>query len=934
MDNITLNPKGSLWRKWDLHVHTPASIENQYEGANNEEKWQRFIGDIEQLPPEFKVIGINDYFFIDGYRRVLHEWKDNSRMQNIALFLPVIEFRIRKFCGHKEWNRINYHVIFSDELSPEVIQQQFLNSLSSKYALDPEATGVTWQGVITPESVMDLGSKIIKSVPLQERGNYGSTLKEGFNNLNIDDNALHDALVNNTFLQGKYITAIGKAEWDKINWADNSIAEKKTVINTADVIFCASEDVPSFERAKRKLTKAGVKDLLLDCSDSHHNLNSEDKDRLGNCNTWIKADTTFEGLKQILYEPNDRVCVSELPPDVKDSYQVIDKVILNEDGFWQQEINLNPNLNTIIGGRSTGKSTLLSCVANRLHSYTARRQDNDSNDSEEERDFVVSHTDGVTVQWRDGETDSMRKIEFFPQDHMYSIAKDKNKRNKLLETILLGVPRLSELKTSNEDTINSIKREIGELINLLFELLNKGRQQRAKLKSLGDAKGMQNEITQLNKEIQRTEKTLKIDRAKIEQYNNVQKQVTLFEKQFQVLGQQNNQLTKLITNEYFIVNPSLDMSSIEEDSRKVLTEWIQTNMIRANTAVRQKINELNNGVTKQIASIQKQRTDLMNSQIYRESVEFQKGNQKYKVLQDKLKLQNEKLATYKRELAVFKEVGNNYKETFEKLTSKFVSFQSETKKIADFFNIQHDGIVIKGLIDGKSAALRSRLESMIDQRSSQAKETINHVCDSVKGDYPLIEAISELINNILKNNVTLRGNVTQQMALSSILTENWFGVNYSTTYDGDDFDGMSRGKQAFVILKLLLDFSENKCPILIDQPEDSLDNRAIYTDLVTYLKRKKKERQIILVTHNANVVVGADSELVIIANQQGNTTPNKNGLKFQYLGGSLENTFVATETTKDTPVLERCGIREHVCDIVEGGKEAFVKRERKYGFKG
>jgi predicted ATPase len=80
---------------------------------------------------------------------------------------------------------------------------------------------------------------------------------------------------------------------------------------------------------------------------------------------------------------------------------------------------------------------------------------------------------------------------------------------------------------------------------------------------------------------------------------------------------------------------------------------------------------------------------------------------------------------------------------------------------------------------------------------------------------------------------------------------------------------MSDGKKAFVILKLLLEFSDKECPILIDQPEDSLDNRAIYNELVAYLKQKKKKRQIILVTHNANIVVNADAEEVVVANQHG-----------------------------------------------------------------
>jgi predicted ATPase len=55
--------------------------------------------------------------------------------------------------------------------------------------------------------------------------------------------------------------------------------------------------------------------------------------------------------------------------------------------------------------------------------------------------------------------------------------------------------------------------------------------------------------------------------------------------------------------------------------------------------------------------------------------------------------------------------------------------------------------------------------------------------------------------------------------------ENWFSLSYELTYQNDSFNEMSDGKKAFVILKLLLDFSNKKCSILIDQPEDSLDNR-------------------------------------------------------------------------------------------------------------
>ncbi|NJL49628.1 MAG: hypothetical protein HC929_22090 [Leptolyngbyaceae cyanobacterium SM2_5_2] len=130
---------GSLWHKWDLHVHTPASIVNYY-GGDRDEVWDNFFSDIESLPKEFKVIGINDYIFVDGYRRVI-DAHEKGRMKNIELFLPVIALRIDKFgqSGGK-LSCVNYHVIFSNEVKVDDIQEQFLNRLSTKHKLSPDSS--------------------------------------------------------------------------------------------------------------------------------------------------------------------------------------------------------------------------------------------------------------------------------------------------------------------------------------------------------------------------------------------------------------------------------------------------------------------------------------------------------------------------------------------------------------------------------------------------------------------------------------------------------------------------------------------------------------------------------------------------------------------------------------------------------------------------
>ena len=143
---------------------------------------------------------------------------------------------------------------------------------------------------------------------------------------------------------------------------------------------------------------------------------------------------------------------------------------------------------------------------------------------------------------------------------------------------------------------------------------------------------------------------------------------------------------------------------------------------------------------------------------------------------------------------------------------------------------------------------------------------------------------------------------------------------------------MSPGKKGTVLLILFLQISSSEFPILIDQPEDNLDNRTIYDLLCQMIKEKKKERQIIIVSHNANLVVATDSENIIVANQEAQSTIGiRSKYRFEYVNGSLEHSFAKNEKEKE--ILYQQGIKEHVCDILEGGDEAFKQREKKYSIK-
>src|SRR5258706_11356196 len=276
----TASPAGSstlttTWKKWDLHVHSPSSIVQNY-GANTDDTWEAFIVDLEKLPPEFKVIGINDYIFIDGYERVRKAKREQGRLQNIDLILPVVEFRLDKFAGvvkkdeqgqysQSDWNRINLHVIF-DELAPEVIRQQFLNALAPRYDLIPDSTHLKgkWQAVITPASLTQLGQMIIDAAPPEKKAAYGGPLQEGFNNLCVSLESIQQAL-NKHPLANRFLLAVGKTEWDNMKWDDQSIAEKRNVINSVELVFTAAPNPESYEAARKRLSESNVKSTLLDC---------------------------------------------------------------------------------------------------------------------------------------------------------------------------------------------------------------------------------------------------------------------------------------------------------------------------------------------------------------------------------------------------------------------------------------------------------------------------------------------------------------------------------------------------------------------------------------------------------------------------------------------------------------------------------------------
>jgi len=187
------------------------------------------------------------------------------------------------------------------------------------------------------------------------------------------------------------------------------------------------------------------------------------------------------------------------------------------------------------------------------------------------------------------------------------------------------------------------------------------------------------------------------------------------------------------------------------------------------------------------------------------------------------------------------------------------------------------------------------------------------------------EVVLELRKSFLRdaedNEVTFADQLRKEKTEEDF--NNWFfdltnfSVTYSIRFEDKDLQLLSPGQKGIVLLLVYLEVDqEDDRPLIIDQPEDNLDSLSVYASLIEYFRKRKKGRQIIIITHNPNLVVNTDAEQIVIAQFDGTRAP-----RIQYKSGALEDIAGSEQDPS---------IREGVCRVLEGGREAFLRREQKY----
>jgi ABC-type Mn2+/Zn2+ transport system ATPase subunit len=212
------------------------------------------------------------------------------------------------------------------------------------------------------------------------------------------------------------------------------------------------------------------------------------------------------------------------------------------------------------------------------------------------------------------------------------------------------------------------------------------------------------------------------------------------------------------------------------------------------------------------------------------------------------------------------------------------------------------------VFQGKGSLEQKAREYLLRAWTSGTPEDVDSAMDKFRADLhgQLIKAQPESMN------AQERREWPQQIA-TWLYDISHVEVRYSIVYDGTPIERLSPGTRGIVLLLLYLAVDiHDRRPLFIDQPEENLDPQSVFDELVPHFRAARQRRQVIVVTHNANLVVNTDADQVVIASSQRHA---EGGLPIiSYESGSLENPR----------------IRAAVCRLLEGGQRAFLERERRY----
>lgn len=883
---------GSQWNKWDLHIHSPLTwLANSYT-PDDIENYVRTLG-----AHQLSLIAVTNYFYFQ--RNELEIIREEIARQGLAItVLANVEFRLDQ--QNRDDQFINIHILFSEKLSTECINE----ALSR---LPIRLTDGGGKNVYCCEkSVGDSGHGVDTiTVALSELTSHLNSALRPFQDFLI-------AVCPNGY-GGYRPGATGR-----------SAAAATEIDRQGQIIFGSASDRAFYLRTDR-YPGATIKPVFL-CSDAHC------VSQIGGRYTWVKAMPTFEGLRQALLEPESRLMIGDdwlatRTPKAHFSKIEVEGAIFDgqEIRFRKQTIPLNQDMVAIIGGRGTGKSLLLDALRSRFAGAAARGSEQravnvqnlcvELDKANGEKVRFDAHSEGYEyLHVSQGEIKKLCQEPSLISDEIKKMLRlsphhEGGSTGILLNENLSAWRAWREFftfKNERDEPINTrafqeaLARTAREKIDVLTSTRN-----RALIAQFRDNSGQQATLIQARKHatgLQTAIETAARDLiVKIDAVNTAVDDGTVIP--YPDLS--------LLGAAVGIKLASIDEQTtrLAEDNCRIIASFQEQGLGQDIAGLLEKVQEY---------QMQADRADEHLGTIDARETQYQQELLQRGVLAtafiDTLLTRQEVIDTAYASLTTRPHLTEDQQVLIRDILTDIRIYGRPHFDVEVFYN---------GMLDHMN---RGRFRASAEQTSVERLRDVFQVqtiddLHALLSNAPVM-ALPECPDKKLTIEEFLwRGEYFNSQGPYALLNflfspehiQQYLSVRAEFEYKGKTVEKLSAGQRGtfYVCLKLATDAFGS--PFVFDQPEDDLDNDFIMHNLVPLFRKIKQYRQVIIVTHNANLVVNCDAEQVIIAKNDEEV--------ISYRAGALEY------GDHDAPN----SMRRAICDVLEGGRHAFEAREQKYG---
>lgn len=983
--------RGSLWHRWDPHLHAPGTILNdQFKGPN---AWEEFLAAVETSNPKISALGITDYYVTDSYEALCVQ-KANGRLENVELIFPNVEMRLS--IGTKAGSGINIHLLVDptdvdhlDELKRFVGRLHF-EALGDKFAC-------------TKADLIKLGQKTKPGI-----GTDAAALEQGVTQFKVNFTQLRTEYMKSDWAKDNILIAIAAGKNDGTSGIqENSFeATRVELERLAHIIFAAQPAQRQFWLGLGPLSANEIRRKYRSLKPCLHGSDAHSAALVGKPTndrfSWVKGSVTFDALRQAAIEPAGRAYVGEQPPPAGIHSLTLDRIEV-ENAPWLAGLTVpfNPGLVTIIGARGSGKTALADMVAAASHVFQQPASDR----SFLERAKPLLGNAEVRALWGEGDKTSIElgdyvlpdgwdssKVRYLSQQFVDRLCSAEGMNDELLAEIervifqahsrddrgeafdfadLLEIKsrrfrearaRLeTSLATASSDLaaareklarIDSLKRQIKDKEVLIQQytaertrLVGKGSEERAKRleelttaaekvrRAIRNLEAREQSLAELNDEIQHTRTTESPQRLRDteERYPNVGFNTESW----------SSFLLDYRGNVDSVIGAGIKSTT---DFAKKLRDGDPAIEDAAPTPAKAEDAHVSPG--EDLALIALTRLDSEIGRLQQQVGADQEMSSRYTAISSKILAEQTALGRLQESLKDAEKAKETVREITERRT---ILYRDIFSAIIDEENVLRSlyrplGERLRGS-EGTLSKLSfsvardadldkwaDRGESLLDLRKAApfrgkgslkaaAKLTLVSEWESGSADQ-VSTAMSEFrekndqkfLDHAPSSTVE---NIDEYRAWSKSLAQ-WLystdhiNLRYTIQYDGIEIERLSPGTRGIVLLLLYLGLDDDDMrPLIIDQPEENLDPKSIFDELVPLFIQAKTRRQVIMVTHNANLVVNTDADQVIIAHCGTHVVGQLPSITYE--GGGLED----------------AAVRRAVIGILEGGEEAFRERARR-----